>query len=326
MSTRFPRRAVLLPLAVTAALALASCADPVGGATTEVAAPGGHGIRINNSPDQHRVRTEKAAALAAEVPAAVRDRGVLRIVGSAESSPPLGFYATDDRTRIGVEIDLAYLVAETLGLRPQFSTASWENVFVGLDSGRYDVGFSNITDTEERKKKYDFASYRKDDIAFEARRGSGLKVRDYRDVAGRTVAVNSGTNQERILLEWSRKAQRAGLEPVDVKYYKAAGDIYLALASGRIDLYLGPDPTSAYHVAAAGKTEIAGTTSGAGTRQGLISATTRKGNGLVGPLADAVNEIIGNGTYARVLRRWGLSAEAVHKSEVNPPGLPASDG
>ncbi|SCF57276.1 polar amino acid transport system substrate-binding protein [Streptomyces sp. Ncost-T10-10d] len=29
-----------------------------------------------------------------------------------------------------------------------------------------------------------------------------------------------------------------------------------------------------------------------------------------------------DGSYAKVLKRWGLSDEAVAKSEINPPGLP----
>ncbi|NGO07802.1 ABC transporter substrate-binding protein [Streptomyces sp. HC44] len=327
MSTaRLARRTATVSFGVAAALVLAACANPDDGGTTDVAASGNTTTKINNSPDQNRVTTDKVDSIAAEVPEAIRERGTLKIVGSAESSAPLGFYATDNKTRIGVEIDLAYLVSNVLGLKPQYTPVSWENIFVGLDSGKYDVGFSNITDTEERKEKYDFASYRNDDLAFEAKKGSGLEVSDYKDVAGKTVAVDTGTNQEKILVEWSKQAEKAGLKPVDIKYYKASTDTYLALDSGRIDLFLGPNPTAAYHVASAGKTEIVGTYSGAGaTLQGLIAATTKKNNGLVEPLADAINEIIDNGTYAKVLKRWGLSNEAVTKSEINPPGLPKTN-
>jgi polar amino acid transport system substrate-binding protein len=50
--------------------------------------------------------------------------------------------------------------------------------------------------------------------------------------------------------------------------------------------------------------------------------TTKKDNGLVKALADALNAAIADGSYAKVPRKWGLSAEAVPKSLVNPPGLP----
>ena len=32
--------------------------------------------------------------------------------------------------------------------------------------------------------------------------------------------------------------------------------------------------------------------------------------------------MIGNGAYGKVLKRWGLSNEAVPSSELNPAGLP----
>ncbi|MEU0725016.1 ABC transporter substrate-binding protein [Streptomyces sp. NPDC006140] len=319
------RRVTAAVLGLASALVLASCADPADGGTTEVADASGRTTRINTSPDQHRVTTAKVDSIAAEVPEEIRRRGTLEIVDSSGSAAPLTFRATDNKTVIGVEPDLASLVADVLGLEPHFNTVSWENIFVGLDSAKYDVGFSNITVTEERKEKYDFAPYREDNLGFEAKKGSGLKVTGPEDVAGRTVAVGSGTNQEKLLIEWSRENEKAGRKPVDIKYYQNDSDTYLALQSGRIDLYLGPNPTAAYHAATSGKTEVVGTYSGAGaTLQGLIAATTKKDNGLVEPLADAIDHIIRNGTYAKVLRRWGLSDEAVAESGINPPGLPRS--
>ncbi|GAA3503305.1 ABC transporter substrate-binding protein [Streptomyces prasinosporus] len=325
MSTSITRRTTAAALGLTAALVLAACSNPDDG-TTEVAAGSGSKTKVNISPDQNRITTDKVDSIAAEVPEKIRKRGTLEIVDSSGSAAPLTFFATDNKTIIGVEPDIASLVADVLGLKLHVNTVSWENIFVGLDSAKYDVGFSNITVTEERKEKYDFATYREDNLGFEAKKGSGLKITGPEDVAGKTVAVSSGTNQEKLLIEWSKENEKAGRKPVDIKYYQNDSDTYLALQSGRIDLYLGPNPTAAYHAATTGKTEVVGTYSGAGsTLQGLIAATTKKDSGLVKPLADALNHVIENGTYAKVLKRWGLSEEAVTESEINPPGLPRTN-
>ncbi|MFD8067035.1 ABC transporter substrate-binding protein [Streptomyces parvulus] len=326
MSTSTARRTTAAALGLAAALVLAACGNPDDGGTTEVAATSGGKTKINTSPDQNRVTTDKVDSIAAQVPRKIRERGTLEVVDSSGSAAPLTFFATDNKTVIGVEPDIASLVADVLGLELRTNAVSWENIFVGLDSAKYDVGFSNITVTEERKEKYDFATYREDNLAFEARKDSGLKVTGPEDVAGRTVAVSSGTNQEKLLIEWSKENEKAGREPVDIKYYQNESDTYLALRSGRIDLYLGPNPTAAHHAATTGRTEVVGTHSGAGTTlQGLIAATTKKDSGLVEPLAEALDHVIGNGTYAKVLERWGLSDEAVTKSEINPPGLPRTN-
>ncbi|GAB2962588.1 ABC transporter substrate-binding protein [Streptomyces heilongjiangensis] len=323
MPTSVTRRTAAAALGLATALVLAACGNPDDGGTTQVAATSGGKTKINISPDQNRITTDKVDSIAAEVPEKIRKRGTLEIVDSSGSAAPLTFFATDNKTVIGVEPDIASLVADVLGLKLHINTVSWENIFVGLDSAKYDVGFSNITVTEERKEKYDFATYREDNLGFEAKKGSGLKITGPEDVAGRTVAVGSGTNQEKLLIEWSRENEKAGRKPVDITYYQNDSDTYLALQSGRIDLYLGPNPTAAYHAATTGKTEVVGTYSGAGsTLQGLIAATTKKDSGLAEPLADALNHVIDNGTYAKVLERWGLSDEAVTQSEINPPGLP----
>ncbi|MFD6248756.1 transporter substrate-binding domain-containing protein, partial [Streptomyces roseolus] len=176
MSTSTSRRTTAAALGLTAALVLAACGNPSEGGTAEVAAASGGTVKINLSPDQKRVTTGKVDSIAARVPEEIRRRGTLEIVDSSGSAAPLTFYATDDRTVIGVEPDIAHLVADVLGLEPHINTVSWENIFVGLDSGKYDVGFSNITVTEERKEKYDFATYREDNLGFEAKKGSGLRI------------------------------------------------------------------------------------------------------------------------------------------------------
>jgi polar amino acid transport system substrate-binding protein len=286
---------------------------------------GGGAAAEQSSQQQQRISTAKVDKIAAEVPQAIRDRGTLEVITSVGTAPPLTFYDTDNKTPIGVEEDIASLVSDVLGLKPHYNIASWENVFVGLDSGKYDAGFTNITVTEERKEKYDFATYRLDNVSFEARKGVAWKVDGPADVAGKVIGVSSGTNQEKLLLDWNSQNVAKGLKPVDVKYFQNTSDFYLALQSGRIDAYLGPNPTAAYHVKASGQTEIVGTVSGAGPAlKGKIAATTKKGDGLVPALADALNQVISDGSFRKVLDRWGLGNEAVPHSEINPPGLPKS--
>ncbi|MEW1752828.1 ABC transporter substrate-binding protein [Streptomyces angustmyceticus] len=317
---------VLLLAAGSVALTACGGAAASGGNRVGAAAPG-RKPTINIGPDQHRIHGVKDPKSAALVPARVRRAGFLRIGVGAESSPPLSFYATDDKTLIGVEEDLATLVADTLGLEPRFDPLSWENLFVGLDSGKLDAVFANVTVTEERKEKYDFATYRRDQLAMEAKEGSGWKVRGAADVAGKTIAVGTGTNQEKILVDWSRENEKAGREPVDIKYFQKPSDTYLALQSGRIDGFFGPNPTAAYHVHTAGQTEITGTFSGGGDRvQGKIAATTRKDSGLVKAYAAALQKVIDDGRYGKVLARWGLTGERLRTSRINPPGLPGTGG
>ena len=317
-------RSALLAAALLAGLTACAAPDETPRAAAAVQS-GATTTTINTSPEQNRIAPAKVDSIAGLVPEKIRATGKLTIgVGAAGAGfAPLAFAASDNKTLIGSEPDLAVAVAGVLGLQPDLENTSWENLFVGLDSGKYDVGASNITVTELRKQKYDFATYRLDNLAFEAKKGAGWKVTGPKDVAGKKIAVGSGTNQEKILVEWSKQDVAQGLPAVDIKYYQTNQATYLALGSGQIDAYLGPNPTAAYHVAVAGQTEIIGTYSGAGaTLQGEIAFTTKKDNGLVKALQAAVNQLISTGDYTKILARWNLTNEAVTTSEINPPGLP----
>ncbi|MEU6467581.1 ABC transporter substrate-binding protein [Streptomyces sp. NPDC046976] len=312
---------------------LAACGGSSDAATTTDAAGTVTVGRVSNgAARQTELKVPEVASLHAELPAAVRKRGTLNIVVGAlpDGFPPLAYIGGDQKTLTGAEPDFGRLVAAVLGLKPQLANATWENMFVGIDSGKADVGFANITDTEERKKKYDFASYRKDNVGFEVLKKSTWNFGgNYENLAGKTVAVDNGTNQEKILLEWQSKLKAEG-KTLTVKHYASKNATYLALSGGRIDAYFAANPGVAYHVTQTAKspnpTRSAGTYSGAGASlQGLIAATTKKDSGLAKPIADAVNHLIEDGQYAKWLAAYNLSNEAVAKSQVNPPGLPLSD-
>ncbi|WP_433255765.1 ABC transporter substrate-binding protein [Streptosporangium sp. CA-135522] len=329
LSSRLTPVAAALPLLLAMACGASGTTSETASGTavrSEVApaAPSGAGgVRINTSPEQNRIRADKVDSIAAQVPEAIRAKGELTIGFNGEGAPPLVSLADDDTTLIGVETDIAHLVADVLGLKVKEVNTSWENLFLAAKSGKYDLVFNNVTVTEERKDIYDFATYRVDRLAWQTAKSSPItKIEKAADIAGLNVSVGSGTNQEKILLEWDAQNRKAGLEPAQIQYYQKYGDVLLALKSGRVQAYLGPNPPIAYQVAVGGDSRIVGTLSGGGSVDGLIAAMTLKGNGLVKPVGEALNKLIENGEYAEALSRWGLSNEAVTESRINPPGLP----
>ncbi|MFF4271800.1 ABC transporter substrate-binding protein [Streptomyces sp. NPDC001536] len=339
MPTQFTRRSLIRGItAATAVATLATGLTACGGesdaaTTTDTAGTVTVGRVSNGAATETAIKVAEVKSISAQLPDAIKKKGTL-VIGSGilpSGSPPLGFIGSDQKTLTGSEPDLANLVAAVLGLKPEVRKSTWENLFIGIDSGKVDVGFSNITDTEERKQKYEFASYRKDDLALEVKKDNTWNFDgNYESLAGKTVSVGNGTNQEKILLEWKAKLAKEGKKPLTVKYFQESNSLYLALNSGKIDAYFGPSPNLSYHATKTANTpqatRIAGQFSGAGeSLQGLIAATAKKGSGLAEPLAAAINYLIENGQYAQWLKAWNISGDAVAKSEVNPPGLPLTN-
>ncbi len=268
------------------------------------------------------IRAALNPAAAALLPEGFAARGTL-VVGNAPGSAPLGFYAADNATVIGSEPAIAQLLADALGLKLSLQATSWADWPLGLGSGKYDAVISNVTVTEERKERFDFSSYRNDQLGFYARRDSPIsKIERAADVAGKKIIVGSGTNQEKVLLAWDAENRAAGLAAVEFQYYDDASASDLAIQSGRSDLSFGPNATGAYKAAVSGKTKLVGLVSGGWPDTAEIAVTSKKGSGLAVAFTAALNGLIEDGSYAKVLERWGLSSEAIRQSRTNPPGLP----
>jgi polar amino acid transport system substrate-binding protein len=317
MATNRLRKFYPLPAAAAVVLlSLAGCADPDSAAAEGAGstAAAGNGVVYNTSPDQDRIRSQKDAGLAAEVPADIAEDGKLT-VASTGGSVPLSFHATDDKTVIGTEIDLAQLVADKLGLELDLQVTSWENWPLKTESGDYEAVFSNVGINDERLKKFDFASYRAAYMGFEAKKDTDITVQGAADIAGKKIAVGSGTNQEKILLAWNEELEKDGKEPASLQYYSSEADTILALSSGRIDLNLAPYPSTVYRENTRDDLKVAGKVNAGWPTETLVASTTKRGNGLGPVISEAVDALIADGSYAQVLGRWGLEEEAVPESE-----------
>jgi polar amino acid transport system substrate-binding protein len=323
MSSLSFKSGVTVALAATTLLGLAACSDPGAAAASGTTAAPSSGVKqFNLSPQQDRIPATEDAAAAALVPDAVKKDGKLTVAVSPFAAP-LAVYATDNKTPVGNEVDLAVALAQTLGLEADIVPTAWADWPLGVDSGKYEAVLSNVTVTEERKLKFDFASYREDKLGFYAKADSNItKVESALDVAGKRVIVGSGTNQEAILLRWDEENKKNGLAPVEFQYFDDDSASQLAIQSGRAELTFGPNATAAYKAATDAKTKLVGLVDGGWPLKASIAVTTKKGNGLAAAAQAGVNHLIQDGSYAKILDRWGLGAEAVTRSELNPAGLP----
>lgn len=294
-----------------------------------VLAPGApYALTPDYSPEQKdRPRAEKSAEAIAAISKDfkfARD-GVLT-VATTPFDLPLDAYANDTRTPIGNEPDIAQLIADSLGLNLELVPVAWADWPPGLASGKFDAVISNVTVTEARKEKFDFSTYRQDALGFYVKADNAKikSIAEPEDVAGLKVIVSSGTNQEQILLNWIKRNKEAGLAPTEIQYYDDAAVRRLAIESGRADADLEPNATEAFYAAQNAKTKLVGIVNGGWPLAAEIAVATKKGSGLADAITVALNAQIKNGNYAKVLTRWGLTAEGIQTSRTNPPGLPKS--
>ena len=178
--------AVVLAAVAVLSAACTSSADIEADQQSEAASSssGAPEVTIDPSPEQaDRVQTDEDSAAAALLPADVAADGKLTVGVVGTGEPPLGFLADDNSTVVGSEVDIASLVAESLGLELDVRNISWEQWPLSLQSGDIEAVFSNVGVNAARLELFDFATYRQGIMAFTAVPDSDLSIAGAEDIA-----------------------------------------------------------------------------------------------------------------------------------------------
>ncbi|AXE77111.1 ABC transporter substrate-binding protein [Streptomyces atratus] len=309
------RHSAAFALITVATLALTACgsgdpaAAPAGAAGT-AAAKG----KIPTTDVVSSVRKDEAAAKL--LPAGVRASGTFTIASSI-GNPPGAAYLEDGRTVAGTDIDIADAVARKLGLKPKREVASFEAILPALGSGKYDVGTGNFGVTEERRRTIDFVTYINDGQGFAVRDDSKLKkVTDLSRLCGLTVGTGAGTTFEVTLEENRHLCSDAGKKPYEVKTYSDQGAIWGSLQQGRSDVVMSTINGLRYAVEQQEGVRFLNE-----FKRLDVGFAFKKGTPLAPAFQAAVNGLKADGTYDRILKKWGISASAIKTSQISPPEI-----
>lgn len=254
-----------------------------------------------------------SSAVVAMVPAAVKSKGTLNVATEAQYAPN-EFIAPDGHTIIGMDADLVSAIAETMGLKAQFTNATFESIIPGLAAGRYDLGASSFTDTKEREKKVDFVDYFNAGISFYAKTSSNPGVSTVADLCGKTVAVEKGTVELEESESQSKKCTKAGKKSVTVLSFPGQNAVNLAIVSGRAELGMADSPVVAYQIKKSnGQFKLIGQSYGFAPYGLAIPKTT----GMTQPVFAALKVLIENGKYKQILEKWGIQSGAIAAPKIN---------
>ncbi|MBV2151994.1 ABC transporter substrate-binding protein [Kitasatospora sp. SUK 42] len=301
---------VLLPL-----LALAAC-----GSDPKIAgAPGASGPAATAAEDvvSGLSRSEAAAAL---LPEEVRKAGVVKI-GASFTSAPSSFYA-DQATKkaAGIDVDFSDAVAKVLGLTVQREDAAFETILPALDSGKFDVGMSNFGVTAARLKTVDFVTYIDDGQGFAVKKDNTAiqPVTDLVQLCGLTIGTSAGSTFETTLNSKKNVCADAGKKPYEVKAFSDAGALLTAIQQGRVDIEMSTI-NGLRHQASQ---ESAGLRFLNEFHRLDVGFAFKKGSTLTPAFQAAVNQLIKDGTYDRILKKWGVAESAIKESQISPPEHP----
>jgi polar amino acid transport system substrate-binding protein len=302
------RSAAAVAALASAALVVTGCGDSSSGSGSGGAAAGGStGASAPSS-------VAADPGLAAKVPASIKADGTI-LVGSDTTYAPSEFLAADGSTIQGFDVDLFTLVAQKLGLKANFQTASFDSIIAGVGSQKYEIGVSSFTVNADREAQVNMISYFSAGSQWSTKKGNPKKV-DVANACGLNIAVQKATVQVDDITARSKKCTDAGKPAITIDQYDAQSDATAAIVSGKDDAGLADSPVMAYAVKQTnGQLQLLGDVYDSAPYGYVVKKDQTE---FAQAIADAVKSLISDGSYQKVLEKWGVQAGAITDPAVNP--------
>jgi polar amino acid transport system substrate-binding protein len=255
----------------------------------------------------------KQPKIAKLVPAKIRSKGSVTVATDATYAP-MEFIASDGKTVIGVDADLAKALGTVLGLHFKVVNATFATIIPGLKSGKYGVGMSSFTDKKSREKVVDFVTYFSAGTSFYVKTSGGPTLSGLSSLCGKSVAVENGTTELDDATAQGKKCKNQGKPGVKVSGFNTQSEANLAVSSGRAQVGMADSPVAAYIVKQShGQFKLTGKSYGTAP----YGIALPKNNGMTKPILAAVKYLMKQGTYKKILHKWGVQGGAITNPKIN---------
>lgn len=232
-------------------------------------------------------------------------------VGSYPTNPP--FELKDEHGNFdGLEVELARLVAQRLGMEMRISDLGFQALFAATSSRRIDLAISSITVTPDRLRNQDFTQpYVDTDLALIA--GPASRLKGLADLRGSTLgSIASSTGDAWV------KANTEKYGIASAKTYDTVTSLLLDVANGRVDGGVNDEAGSRYAFRTMRALRVVETIP-SGNQIGMMLP---KGSPLTARVNDVIGEAKREGTMARMYEKWFGVAPPAGSSTVTPLPLP----
>ena len=258
---------------------------------------------------------KKDDVIAKMLPDYVTKDGKLTI-GMDTSYAPAEFLAADGKTPVGFDVDIAKALAGVFGLEADPETANFDSIIPAVGA-KYDIGISSFTVTKERLEAVDFVSHFNAGSAWAVKKGNPNKI-DTSDLCGKKVAVQTATMQETEANKIAKQCEADGKDKLEVISSKLQTDVTTNVVTGKADVFYADSPVAGYAIAQTdGQLEMLGKVEGVAP-EGIV---IKKGDSQMDEAVQkAVQKLIDDGTYLKILKYWGVEDGAIETSEINTPG------
>ena len=171
----------------------------------------------------------QASSAAQDLLEQIRAKGEI-VIATEGTWSPWTFHDKEGKLT-GYDIEVGRLIAQKLGVKPQFVEGKWDGLLAGISAGRYDIMINGVDMTPERQKAYRFTepyAYNRTVVMVSAQNNS---IKSMQDLKGKVTANTISSTYAEIAEKYGAKVD--GVDDLN--------QTFELLLSGRIDATLNAE-------------------------------------------------------------------------------------
>ena len=313
--------AALVSLALVAVAAVAAACGSSSTSTTTSTSPTAAPTPSASSSTVAGSTITADPALHALLPQAILSAGKVRVASDIPYPPWEMFVSAGSSQITGMDYDIAQAIGAKLGIPFVFQVTVFDSIIPALQAGKVDTVFSAMYDNATREKVVDFVDYAKDGTALLVKKGNPAHITGLTSLAGKTVAVEAGTTQLLLAQKVAAGYKAHGLN-MQILQFPKDSDAQLAVQAGKAVCDVTDGPGSVYVAKTAGGGNlfqvVQDPTAPSGYDPQTVGAGVIKTNtGLRDAMQKALQALIADGTYGKILDKYGEASVAVSTVTIN---------
>jgi polar amino acid transport system substrate-binding protein len=296
---------------VLVAVGCGSSSSTASTSPTAAASPSSGAMGSWTKADLAAIQTD--ASLKAMLPAANQSSGLVKTMSDIPYPPWEMNIPVNSTNPAGFDFDLSQALGKKIGVTVSFTNTPFDSALLAVKGGKGDMIMSDMYDSADRQKAgYSFVDYSYDGTGILVAKGNPQGIANLDSLAGKTVACESGTTQQVFLQKLNVQFKSAGKPTMQILTLQKQPDALLAVQSKRAVADLTDRSTAIY---------IAANTNGGNSFETVNDPAAPKGydpqmvgigmsaknTQLIGTMQKALQALIDDGTYQKIISSWGLT-------------------
>lgn len=231
--------------------------------------------------------------------------------------PPMEFVNQKSGVLDGFDVDMANAIGKKLNLEVIFIASPFAELQSGLQTGRGDIIISGMSDNTKRQEVMDFVDYITSGPIFFTTKVNAGKYKENTDLCGKKVSGSrTGTFPDNVKAWSDANCVAKGKPAIQFDGSADSNAARMGMRQGRYDAVVQGIETIAYQMSVEPDTYVM--IGEPILTNDVFGMGFKKSNtALRDTVAKTLDELIKDGTYGGLLKKWGLNHNAIEKAAIN---------